>query len=91
MFIVLDGKWAISREQWPWNKYHPFLMGGGVLMPQVTIRPVLAAFQTTPLIPFEDVYLSGMCSEKAGFKLYYSSNTFRYISTNHIYIVETIN
>ncbi len=73
----LGGKWEMSYEQWPWNQYHPFLMGGAVLMPQSTIVPLLAAFQTTPLVPFEDVYLSGMCSEKAGIKLYFSSNTFR--------------
>ena len=29
------------------------------------IVPILAAIQTTPMIPFEDVYLSGICAEKA--------------------------
>ena len=73
------GKWTLTYEQWPWSQYHPYLLGGAVLIPQITILPLLAAFQTTPLIPFEDVYLSGMCSEKAGIKLHFSSKTFRYV------------
>ena len=57
----------------------PYILGGAVLIPQITIFPLLAAFQTTPLIPFEDVYLSGICSEKTGIKLLFSSRSFRFV------------
>ena len=30
-----------------------------------TIRPLLAAAQTIPLFPLEDVYLTGLCARKA--------------------------
>ena len=34
-----------------------------------TIVPLLAACQKTPLLPFEDVYLLGLCIEKGGVKV----------------------
>lgn len=37
------------------------------------ILPLLAAVQTTPMIPFEDVYLTGICAEKAGIRIQYST------------------
>lgn len=30
-----------------------------------TIRPLLAAAQTTPFFPLEDVYVTGLCARKA--------------------------
>jgi hypothetical protein len=46
-----------------------------VLFPSRTILPLLAALQTTPMMPIDDVYYSGMCTEKAGVGLRFSSNS----------------
>ncbi|KAK4004437.1 hypothetical protein OUZ56_006170 [Daphnia magna] len=37
--------------------------------------PARAAMQTTPVNPFEDVYVTEICSEKAGIKVLFSSGT----------------
>ncbi len=37
-----------------------------------TIFPLLAAAQTTPYIPFDDTYLTGLCTGKAGIKVLHS-------------------
>ncbi|KAI9563393.1 hypothetical protein GHT06_010856 [Daphnia sinensis] len=66
------GKWGISYQEWPWNQYPPYMMGPTVLIPGGTIVPLLAAFQTTPMIPFDDVYYTGICTEKAGIKTRFS-------------------
>lgn len=66
------GKWGISYQEWPWNQYPPYIMGPSVLIPGGTIIPLLAAFQTTPMIPFDDVYYTGICTEKAGIKTRFS-------------------
>jgi len=34
------------------------------------ITPLLAAFQVTPFLPFDDVFLTGVIANKAGVKLY---------------------
>lgn len=49
-------------------------MGPAVLIPGSTIVPLLAAFQTTPMMPFDDVYYTGICTEKAGIKPRFSSS-----------------
>jgi len=37
-------------------------------MSSEAIVPLLAAIQTTPILPFEDVYITGICAEKANVK-----------------------
>ena len=44
------------------------------------VVPLLAASRTTPLMPFEDVFLTEMCTEKAGIKMQYSNGNPRYNS-----------
>jgi hypothetical protein len=61
-------------EEWPWKDYPRYFYGPGVLFPGRTILPLLAAFQTTPMMPIDDIYYSGICTEKAGVKIRYSTN-----------------
>ncbi|XP_046638220.1 beta-1,3-galactosyltransferase 5-like [Daphnia pulicaria] len=71
-----DGKWDISFEEWPWNQYPEYITGGTILIPGSAIIPLLAASQTTPMMPFDDVYLTGLCTEKAGLKIHFSPSIF---------------
>ncbi|KAI9561281.1 hypothetical protein GHT06_012237 [Daphnia sinensis] len=63
------GKWYISYEDWPWSNYPVYFRGAAVLMPGSIISSLLAASQTTPYFPFDDTYLTGLCSSKAGVKV----------------------
>ena len=58
-------KSVISFDEWPWNSYPQYVEGSFYLLTHDAIVPLLAAIQTTPMIPFEDVYLTGICAEKA--------------------------
>jgi hypothetical protein len=64
-FCLLDGKFSISREIWPWSKYPTYCMGAAVLMPGSAMKSLLAACQTTPYFRFDDTYLIGLCTSKA--------------------------
>jgi hypothetical protein len=70
------GKWGVTLEEWPWNTYPGYYyLGPAVLFSGRTILPLLAAFQTTPMMPFDDIYVTGMCTEKAGInRTSFSSN-----------------
>jgi hypothetical protein len=81
LYFKSDGKWDMSVEEWPWNDYPRYFFGNGVLFPGETILPFLAAFQTTPLHPIDDLYFSGICTEKAGVKIRWSTNRTRYIGS----------
>ncbi|XP_046448164.1 beta-1,3-galactosyltransferase 5-like [Daphnia pulex] len=66
-------QWKISLDEWPWNTYPNYVNGPVYLMHKTAIVPLLAAIQTTPIMPFENIYLTGICSEKAGVRTQYSS------------------
>jgi hypothetical protein len=67
--IFIEGKWEISLENWPWKKYPIYVSGGAVIISGSAISSLLAAAQTTPYFPFDDTYLSGLCTGKAGIKV----------------------
>ena len=73
--LVEGGKWYISYEDWPWGQYPRYFRGAAVLLPGITIGPLLAACQTTPYFPFDDTYLTGLCTSKAEIKVV---DSFRY-------------
>ncbi|KAK4026470.1 hypothetical protein OUZ56_015466 [Daphnia magna] len=58
-------KWAISEQLWPWSTYPTYVSGGCYLIDSAAIGPLLAAAQTTPYFPFEDLYVNGLCARKA--------------------------
>ena len=56
-------------EEWPWQTSPDYLLGPSVLIPGKTITPLLAAAQTTPYYHIDDLYLTGLCNQKANIKL----------------------
>ena len=75
LFQFKDGKWNISLEEWPWANYPAYFLGAAVVMPRSTILPLFAASQTIPLMPFDDLYFTGICAEKANIALRFSSSS----------------
>ncbi|XP_057376818.1 beta-1,3-galactosyltransferase 2-like [Daphnia carinata] len=69
------GKWGLTYEEWPWGDYPRYFFGPGVLFPGNTIVPMLASFQTTPMLHIDDLYYSGICVERAGIRIRYSTNS----------------
>ena len=45
------------------------MMGGSYMISQKAVSRLLAAVSTTPYFKYEDVYLTGLCSPKAGVQL----------------------
>jgi hypothetical protein len=74
-------KWDMTYEEYPWGNFPNYVNGPAYLMHGSVVVPLLAASQTTPLIPFEDVFLTGMCTEKAGIKMQYSEGNPRYYNS----------
>ncbi|XP_057372975.1 lactosylceramide 1,3-N-acetyl-beta-D-glucosaminyltransferase-like [Daphnia carinata] len=64
-----EGKWYISWDDWPWSNYPVYFSGAAIILPGSTIAPLLAAAQTIPYIPFDDTFLTGLCTSKAGIKV----------------------
>ncbi|KAI9561280.1 hypothetical protein GHT06_012236 [Daphnia sinensis] len=64
-----EGKWYISWDDWPWSNYPVYFSGAAVILPGCTITSLLAAAQTIPYLPFDDAFLTGLCTSKAGIKV----------------------
>ena len=62
-------QYDITFDEWPWKEYPQYLTGGAYLLSHGAIVPLLAAIQTTPFMPFEDIYITGICSEKANVEI----------------------
>jgi hypothetical protein len=73
----IEGKWNITHEEWPWNLYPRYFNGQAVAISGSSILPLLAAFQTTPMMPFDDVYYIGICTERNGVTLQFASASTR--------------
>ncbi|XP_046443670.1 uncharacterized protein LOC124193748 [Daphnia pulex] len=71
--VRYKGKHYISIEEYPWVNYPYYVQGPAYFMHASVVIPLLAASQTIPFNPFEDVFLTGMCREKAGAKIQISA------------------
>ncbi|XP_046633500.1 uncharacterized protein LOC124312942 isoform X2 [Daphnia pulicaria] len=61
-----SGDKMVALDEWPWDTYPYYFDGPAYLMHKSTILPLLAAIQTTPAYFLEDVYITGICGDKAG-------------------------
>lgn len=64
MSVYLDDILSMSYEAWPWLTYPNFLVGSCIVLSGSAIAPLLAGFQVTPYIPFDDVYLTGLVTRR---------------------------
>ncbi|XP_046443669.1 uncharacterized protein LOC124193747 [Daphnia pulex] len=64
-----NSQWYLPFEEYPWRHYPNYVQGAAYFMHASVVIPLLAASQTIPFNPFEDVFLAGMCTEKAGAKI----------------------
>jgi hypothetical protein len=74
-----DSKYYIPLEEYPWRHYPNYVQGPAYFIHASVVISLLAASQTIPFNPFEDVFLAGMCRERAGVKMQYSAGQPRFL------------
>lgn len=67
--LFLVGKRMITMEEFPWTTFPAYFNGLAYFITGNMIVPLMAAFQTVPMLPLEDVYL-GICIIKSDMKRY---------------------
>ena len=60
----------MTYEEYPWHNYPNYLSGCSYLIVGKALHPLLAAAQTVPYHAFDDLYLTGFCSERANVTIY---------------------
>lgn len=76
----------MAYTDWPWNQYPEYVNGPAYLLHGSAVLPLLAACQTTPMMPFEDIYITGLCAERASVKRRFSTGTTRWIFSIYLFI-----
>ncbi|XP_057369065.1 uncharacterized protein LOC130690107 [Daphnia carinata] len=57
-----DERHKASKKAWPLKEFPRFILGGAYLMGRPAVPRLLAAAQITPILPLEDVYVTGLCA-----------------------------
>ncbi|XP_069944975.1 beta-1,3-galactosyltransferase 5-like isoform X3 [Cherax quadricarinatus] len=60
-----EGKWAVSNETYPDERYPPFVAGPSYLLPMTVIPVLLQAIRRTKFLYLEDVYTTGLAARLA--------------------------
>lgn len=58
-------KWFTSPQLFAKARLPDFVSGFAYVVTRDAVQPLYAAAQVTPMFPFEDVYVTGMCRERA--------------------------
>ena len=65
------GKWFVSIEEYPYNRYPPFINAGAYVISIKTLRALYIASQFVKPFRIDDVYL-GILAKECGIELHHS-------------------
>ncbi|XP_068203276.1 beta-1,3-galactosyltransferase 5-like isoform X2 [Palaemon carinicauda] len=63
-----NGKWVVTKEEYPPDKYPPFVLGPAYIVGRNAIDKLLEYVPYTPFLWLEDVYMTGLVAKAAGIK-----------------------
>lgn len=79
----VKSKWYMPYYMYPQDEYPHYLSGSGYLMSMDVVPKLYKAALNTSLIYLEDVYVTGMCAEKAHLKRHHHP-LFNYSKSKHL-------
>lgn len=79
-----DERHSLFKDSWPLNEFPRFVMGGAYLIGNQALPRLLSAAQATPLLPIEDVYVTGLCAIASKVDLIQSKSLFEEELTNDL-------
>ncbi|XP_064085525.1 beta-1,3-galactosyltransferase 5-like isoform X4 [Macrobrachium nipponense] len=63
-----NGKWVVTKEEYPPDRYPPFVLGPAYIVGRNAIDKLLEYTPYTPFLWLEDVYMTGLVAKAAGVK-----------------------
>ena len=66
--VMRYGQWRVDAEQLPDEYYPPYCAGCAYLLRTEAARTIMSSFHTVPILPIEDVYVTGMVAKKTGLR-----------------------
>ncbi|ROT70701.1 hypothetical protein C7M84_011000 [Penaeus vannamei] len=64
--VMRSGKWAVSRQEYPSDKYPAFCSGEAWVLPTALLPRLLEASKSAPFLWVDDVYVTGILAQYAG-------------------------
>lgn len=65
-----EHRWYISYEEYPQDTFLDYVNGPGYVLSMSAAKKAFDVCTDTALMPFEDLYFTGMCASKAGVRVY---------------------
>lgn len=63
--VMRFGMWRVDASQYPDDFYPPYCAGCAYLMRAQAATTIMSKFHRVPILPIEDVYITGMVAEEA--------------------------
>ncbi|KAL3881247.1 hypothetical protein ACJMK2_027703 [Sinanodonta woodiana] len=70
--VLRDGKYAVSKEEFPSSHYPPYVSGTAYILPSNMISDMIDLAQKLPYCPVDDAYLTGVLRSILDIKLQHS-------------------
>ena len=82
-------KWYISKKSYNQSTYPTYVSGTAYAMTTSAAVAMFEVSPTVPLLPWEDIYITGLCAQKAGLDIIHDGR-FRQLNYNHTKVNETV-
>lgn len=77
--VQRGGQWAVSNSTYPLDSYPPYLSGTAYVLSQDAVESLLEASRYFPLLPVEDVYITGVLAVAGGVRRMFTQG-FTYLN-----------
>lgn len=74
---IRSSKWRVSLEEYPWNKWPPYVTAGAYVLSNRCMKMLYAGSLFVKNFRFDDIYL-GIVAKKVGLKLTHCPNIYFY-------------
>ncbi|CAH0719655.1 unnamed protein product, partial [Brenthis ino] len=74
---IRSSKWRVSLEEYPWNKWPPYVTAGAYILSNRCMKMLYAGSLFVKNFRFDDIYL-GIVAKKVGLKLTHCPNIYFY-------------
>ncbi|XP_067663076.1 beta-1,3-galactosyltransferase 5-like [Haliotis asinina] len=79
-------KYFVSRNDYPDDVYPPYVAGAAYVISGLLTRELLEAIPTSPLVHVEDVFINGICAQRAGAVLIGDCGfSTRHVNVEHVH------
>ncbi|XP_013414866.1 beta-1,3-galactosyltransferase 1 [Lingula anatina] len=88
--VLRDGKWLVTRDQYPFSEFPPYIAGGAYIMSLDVAETLFEAAKRVPLLPIEDAFITGILAKITGITIFSDGQFLTQFAHENLEIQSTI-